>query len=133
MDSSGIYNSSIRRFTDEGVDVILKSAEKLIEPETIEEITLLRAQPFSAENFLETKESILSGNIDFDNTDYTSTSDILLFYQVKTSEGKYYAIAHRDPFELYFNEAIIWYNQLTGKIEGKNGNQVLYTRNNKHE
>lgn len=131
MDSSGIYDTSSRKFTDDGIWVILKSAERLVEPETIEEITLLRTQPFSSENFLETKENIINGKLDIGEIDYSMTEDILFFYQVKTLEGKYYAIAHRDPFELYYNEAIIWYNELANKITGYKENHLIYTRNNK--
>ena len=131
MDSAVIYDSSLHRFSDEGVQLILKSAEKLIEPEIIEEIILLKVQPFSAENFLETKESIIGGSFDYRGDKYTITNDILFFYQVETSEGKYYAIAHRDPFELYFNEAIIWYNQLPKKLTGDSGELVIYKRTGK--
>jgi len=131
MDGSGIFDESSGRFTDESVELLVKAAGNLFEPDEVQEITLLRTQPFSAENFLETKESVLGGNFEFDKFDYTATNDILFFYQVHTSGGRYYAVAHRDPFELYFNEAIIWYNELSEKISGNSHEHVIYSRNNK--
>ncbi|MBI5326485.1 MAG: hypothetical protein HZB41_14635 [Ignavibacteriae bacterium] len=129
MDGSGLYNSAERRFTEESVEMILNSAKTLIEIEEIEEIVLLKTMPFSGENFIDTKESILNRSIEFPEMNYSVTEDILFFYQVETSEGKYFAIAHRDPFELYFNEAIIWYSRLDLKIDGYRREHVIYSRN----
>ncbi|MCL5992380.1 MAG: hypothetical protein M1419_09825 [Bacteroidetes bacterium] len=129
MDGSGIFDESSGRFTDECVESILKSARNLLEPDDVREIVLLKTMPFSAENFLETKERIINGRFEFDKIDYTATNDLLFFYQVHTNGGNYYAVAHRDPFELYFNEAIIWYNELPDKITGNGQGLMIYSGN----
>ncbi|OGU15177.1 MAG: hypothetical protein A2X61_15110 [Ignavibacteria bacterium GWB2_35_12] len=131
MDISGIFDESSGRFTEECIELLLKSARNLVEPDDVREIVLLKTMPFSAENFLETKESIINGGFVFNKIDYKSTNDILFFYQVFTSGGKYYVIAHRDPFELYFNEAIIWYNVLPDKITVNGQGLMIYSGNNK--
>lgn len=127
MDNSGIFDESSGKFSEDYVELILKSARNLVEPDDVSEIVLLRTMPFSAENFLEVKESIINGSFEFDKIDYTATNDLLFFYQVHTNSGKYYAVAHRDPFELYFNEAIIWYNVIPDKIAGNGYGHVIYS------
>ena len=131
MDGSGIFDESSGRFSEECVELLLKSARNLVEPDDVKEIILMKTMPFSAENFLETKESIITGRFEFNKIDYTSANDILFFYQVHTNGGRYYAVAHRDPFELFFNEAIIWYNLLADKITGNGIGLLIYPVNDK--
>ncbi|MGA2298364.1 MAG: hypothetical protein ABSG15_12525, partial [FCB group bacterium] len=96
--------------------------------EEIEEIVLLKTTDFSIENFLEIKSSIIKNELIVPKTDYSFRRDILFFYQVVTNTGKTYAIAHRDPFEIYFNQAIMWFYELPHKFSDYPTENVLYRK-----
>jgi len=114
------------KFAEEYVDAIFKSVSNIVEPERIAEIALLKTSPFSIETFLETKDSIIDGSFRVSELDYSFKKDILLFYQVITNDNLIYAIAHRDPFEVYYNEAIMWYHKLAKKITGYSERHIIF-------
>lgn len=110
----------------EYVETIIKSVSNIVEQNRIAEIALLQTSPFSIETFLETKTNILNGSFRAVELDYSFEKDILLFYQVITRDKSIYAIAHRDPFEIYYNEAIMWYHKLSKKISGYDENHIIF-------
>ncbi len=126
MEDSEALVSVKGKFAQEYIDAILKSVSFIVEPERISEIDLLKTSPFTIETFLETKDSILDGSFRVSEIDFSFKKDILLFYQVLTNDNLIYAIAHRDPFEVYFNEAIMWYHKLNNRISIKDKNHILF-------
>jgi hypothetical protein len=128
MKTEDIFEVETGTFFQEYVESIMASISGFISMEEIEEIVLLNTSDFSIENFLEIKSSIIKNELIITKTDYSFRRDILFFYQVVTTSGKTYAIAHRDPFEIYFNQAIMWFYELPHKFSDYPVENVLYKR-----
>lgn len=128
MDDNNVYDDNIGKFTDESVENIIRSINNIVDIDEIVQISLLSATPFTIENFLEIKEKIHTGTFSPSKINYTLQKDILLFYQIVTVTDKYYALAHRDPFEVYFNEVIMWFHELVYTYSSIPEENIIYKK-----
>jgi len=126
LDELSIYDGNNGKFSDDSAENIIRSIKNIVDIDDIAEIRLLSATPFTIENFLETKEQIANGTFKTESIKYSMQNDLLLFYQVLTINNKYYVVAHRDPFEIYYNQVIMWFHELVYNFTSIPNDNLIY-------